>query len=77
MFQQMNEEEADGPNHSFLQGIHLHLLHVVCGATGGEDEIEESVLHKIAWRRIILDEAHSIKDRRCNTAQAVFALQGK
>ncbi len=29
---------------------------------------------QIAWRRIILDEAHSIKDRRCSTAKAVFAL---
>ncbi len=26
------------------------------------------------WRRIVLDEAHSIKDRRCSTARAVFAL---
>jgi hypothetical protein len=32
---------------------------------------------QVRWRRIILDEAHSIKDRRCNTAQAVFALQAK
>ncbi|CAG9463875.1 unnamed protein product [Pedinophyceae sp. YPF-701] len=36
-----------------------------------------SILHKILWRRIILDEAHSIKDRRTNTAQAVFALNAK
>ncbi|KAL6765024.1 SNF2 family N-terminal domain-containing protein [Haematococcus lacustris] len=34
-------------------------------------------MHAIAWRRIILDEAHCIKDRRCNTAQAVFALKAK
>ncbi|CAI5466108.1 unnamed protein product [Closterium sp. Yama58-4] len=33
-----------------------------------------SVLHLVRWRRIILDEAHSIKDRRCNTARAVFTL---
>jgi len=32
---------------------------------------------QVRWRRIVLDEAHSIKDRRCNTAQAVFALQAK
>jgi len=32
---------------------------------------------QIKWRRIVLDEAHSIKDRRCNTAQATFALQAK
>jgi DNA repair protein RAD16 len=28
----------------------------------------------VRWRRIVLDEAHSIKDRRCSTARAVFAL---
>jgi hypothetical protein len=32
---------------------------------------------QVRWRRVILDEAHCIKDRRCNTAQAVFALQAK
>lgn len=32
---------------------------------------------QVRWRRIVLDEAHSIKDRRCNTAQAVFRLQSK
>ncbi|GFH18643.1 helicase ATP-binding domain-containing protein, partial [Haematococcus lacustris] len=46
---------------------------------GASDAAEEgvSVMHAIAWRRIILDEAHCIKDRRCNTAQAVFALKAK
>ena len=29
---------------------------------------------QVPWRRIILDEAHCIKDRRCSTAKAVFAL---
>ena len=29
------------------------------------------------WRRIVLDEAHAIKDRSCNTAKAVFALTSK
>ncbi|GIL87978.1 hypothetical protein Vretifemale_16018, partial [Volvox reticuliferus] len=38
---------------------------------------DASVLHKVAWRRIILDEAHCIKDRRCSTAKAVFALNSK
>ncbi|BDA51349.1 probable ATP-dependent helicase rhp16 [Coccomyxa sp. Obi] len=36
-----------------------------------------SVLHEVAWRRVVLDEAHSIKDRRCSTARAVFALNSK
>ncbi|KAJ4828711.1 hypothetical protein Tsubulata_038329 [Turnera subulata] len=34
----------------------------------------KSLLHSVKWNRIILDEAHFIKDRRCNTAKAVFAL---
>lgn len=32
---------------------------------------EKSILHKIKWHRIVLDEAHNIKDRACNTARAV------
>ncbi|KAL1934289.1 hypothetical protein VTP01DRAFT_6471 [Rhizomucor pusillus] len=38
---------------------------------------EKSPLHQIDWHRIILDEAHNIKDRSCNTARAVFNLEGK
>ncbi|ORZ22284.1 SNF2 family N-terminal domain-domain-containing protein [Absidia repens] len=37
---------------------------------------EKSVLHKVQWHRIILDEAHCIKDRACGTARSVFALNG-
>lgn len=33
-----------------------------------------SVLHQISWFRIILDEAHLIKDRSTSTAHASFAL---
>jgi DNA repair protein RAD16 len=32
---------------------------------------------QVRWRRIVLDEAHCIKDRACNTAKAVFALTSK
>mgnify|MGYP003683735511 CR=1 FL=1 len=39
----------------------------VCGA--------RSVLHEVLWQRVVLDEAHAVKDRRCSTAQAVFALR--
>ncbi|XP_008229965.1 PREDICTED: DNA repair protein RAD16 [Prunus mume] len=35
----------------------------------------KSVLHAVKWNRIILDEAHYIKSRRCNTARAVLALE--
>ncbi|GAB4859441.1 hypothetical protein Ancab_010907 [Ancistrocladus abbreviatus] len=37
--------------------------------------IEKSILHSVKWQRIILDEAHYIKDRRSNTAKAVLALE--
>ncbi|CAM9669191.1 unnamed protein product, partial [Ectocarpus fasciculatus] len=33
-----------------------------------------SILHEISWFRIILDEAHLIKDRSTSTAHACFAL---
>ncbi|KAK9723266.1 DNA repair protein rad16 [Basidiobolus ranarum] len=36
---------------------------------------ERSLLHKIHWYRIVLDEAHSIKDRGSSTARSVFALE--
>ncbi|CAO3665234.1 unnamed protein product [Umbelopsis ramanniana] len=36
---------------------------------------EASLLHQIHWHRIILDEAHNIKDRSNNTARSVFNLQ--
>jgi DNA repair protein RAD16 len=42
----------------------------------GGKVFEDSTVHKITWGRIILDEAHSIKDRSCSTARSVFALKG-
>ncbi|OAX40604.1 hypothetical protein K503DRAFT_687226 [Rhizopogon vinicolor AM-OR11-026] len=36
---------------------------------------EPSPLHQIKWNRIILDEAHNIKERQTNTAKASFELQ--
>jgi DNA repair protein RAD16 len=33
-----------------------------------------SVLQKVHWRRIICDEAHALKNKRCATAKAVFCL---
>ncbi|XP_073158028.1 DNA repair protein RAD16 [Henckelia pumila] len=35
----------------------------------------KSILHNFQWDRIVLDEAHYIKDRRSNTTRAVLALQ--
>ncbi|KAK3404485.1 hypothetical protein EUGRSUZ_K00791 [Eucalyptus grandis] len=37
--------------------------------------VGKSLLHSVKWERIILDEAHFVKDRRCNTAKAVLALE--
>eukprot|EP01114_Cavostelium_apophysatum_P014442 TRINITY_DN3755_c0_g2_i1.p1 TRINITY_DN3755_c0_g2~~TRINITY_DN3755_c0_g2_i1.p1 ORF type:complete len:774 (-),score=262.66 TRINITY_DN3755_c0_g2_i1:93-2366(-) len=41
----------------------------------GEKVFKPSLLHSIHWNRVILDEAHSIKDRTCSTAKAAFALE--
>lgn len=38
---------------------------------------ETSIIHQIKWGRIVLDEAHSIKDRSCSTARAAFALKAE
>ncbi|KAI7907279.1 SNF2 family N-terminal domain-containing protein [Cokeromyces recurvatus] len=38
---------------------------------------EKSVLHRINWHRVILDEAHNIKDRSCNTARSVFHINSR
>ncbi|KAM0874163.1 hypothetical protein ACQ4PT_037638 [Festuca glaucescens] len=43
----------------------------------GSESRGKSLLHSVRWERIILDEAHFIKDRRCNTARAVFALESE
>lgn len=44
-------------------------------ASGSSADTGSSILHSVKWNRIILDEAHFIKDRRCSTAKAVFSLQ--
>ncbi|KAG8681874.1 DNA repair protein rad16, partial [Ceratobasidium sp. 394] len=41
----------------------------------GEIVKEKSPLHAVTWRRIILDEAHNIKERSTNTAKGAFELK--
>ncbi|KAH9059362.1 SNF2 family N-terminal domain-containing protein [Lactarius vividus] len=38
---------------------------------------EKSPLHIVEWERVILDEAHNIKERATNTAKATFELNAK
>ncbi|THH32172.1 hypothetical protein EUX98_g2039 [Antrodiella citrinella] len=38
---------------------------------------EKSLVHHIEWNRIILDEAHNIKERSTNTTKAAFELKAK
>ncbi|KAF7297296.1 ATP-dependent helicase rhp16 [Mycena indigotica] len=38
---------------------------------------EKSPIHRIEWNRIILDEAHNIKERSTNTAKAAFELKAR
>ncbi|KAM3344549.1 DNA repair protein RAD16 [Capsicum galapagoense] len=45
-------------------------------ASIGQDmSMRKSILHSVKWNRIILDEAHYVKDRRCNTTRAILALE--
>ncbi|KAI8067772.1 SNF2 family N-terminal domain-containing protein [Gongronella butleri] len=43
----------------------------------GKKKKERSLLHNIKWHRIVLDEAHNIKDRSSNTARAAFNLKSQ
>ncbi|KAG5606812.1 hypothetical protein H5410_028304 [Solanum commersonii] len=45
-------------------------------ACAGQDmSMRKSILHSVKWNRIILDEAHYVKDRRSNTTRAILALE--
>lgn len=43
----------------------------------GEKVLIPSLIHSLMFYRIILDEAHSIKDRSCSTARSCFALSAR
>ncbi|KAJ2401376.1 DNA repair protein rad16, partial [Coemansia sp. RSA 2559] len=38
---------------------------------------EPSMLHSVTWFRVVLDEAHNLKDRSSNSARAAFALEAQ
>ncbi|KAH9483020.1 ATP-dependent helicase rhp16 [Psilocybe cubensis] len=38
---------------------------------------EKSPVHQVDWNRVVLDEAHNIKERSTNTAKAAFELKSK
>ncbi|KAA8496950.1 ATP-dependent helicase rhp16 [Porphyridium purpureum] len=40
-----------------------------------ETHLSSSILHSVHWHRVVLDESHQIKDKKTNTARAVFALR--
>ena len=41
----------------------------------GKKVKQNSPIHNIKWHRIVLDEAHSIKERQTNTSKAAFGLE--
>ena len=43
--------------------------------SNGELVKRKSLLHSLKWKRLVLDEAHAIKDRYSSTAKAAFAIQ--
>ncbi|KAG9439696.1 hypothetical protein H6P81_019861 [Aristolochia fimbriata] len=55
------EKDVDSSNYS---------AGIIQGPSG-----QRTLLHSVTWERIILDEAHFIKDRRSNTARAIFCLE--
>uniref|UniRef100_A0A7N0TAN8 Helicase ATP-binding domain-containing protein n=1 Tax=Kalanchoe fedtschenkoi TaxID=63787 RepID=A0A7N0TAN8_KALFE len=64
------------PKASKIDSNAQHSSSMENGASSHQSESKgTSILHSVKWERIILDEAHSIKDRKCNTAKAVFALE--
>lgn len=65
-----DDEESDGADPSDpMDGIDMDLL-----MKEAMDGSRMSLLHSLCWWRIVLDEAHFIKSRSSQTANAAFAL---
>ncbi|KAG9155099.1 hypothetical protein Leryth_011071 [Lithospermum erythrorhizon] len=65
----VNKEAADVVDKEFDNGLVGNEFDA-----GQSVSDKRSILHSFKWERIILDEAHYIKDRRCNTTRAILAL---
>ncbi|SBS98698.1 DNA repair protein rhp16, putative [Plasmodium ovale curtisi] len=69
-------EESDLSNDSYDSVTVKKMLAKKKGCKKKEDNIlDESSLHNIEWNRIILDEAHRIKNRTTSTTQSIFNLK--
>ncbi|KAH7324988.1 SNF2 family N-terminal domain-containing protein [Stachybotrys elegans] len=62
-----------------LEGIHVVLTtyHTVSAEWGSDSSGESSVLFSIKWNRIILDEAHLVRNAKSRMAKAVCSLDAK
>jgi len=63
------------PSRHHLRAARMAKLHRLMLSRAGPAPI--SVLHAVRWRRVVLDEAHAIKDRTSSTARACFALAAR
>ncbi|KAF0908805.1 hypothetical protein E2562_028607 [Oryza meyeriana var. granulata] len=80
-----NQAKQESKKGGYKKGTWKRTVQKKKNGSDGEDFEEcdegqsrgQSPLHSVRWERIILDEAHFIKDRRCNTAKAIFALESE
>ena len=70
---QLAEADVVMTSYSVLENAYRKMHHGF--QRRGRRVTEPSLIHGIAWRRVILDEAHHIKERTTNTAKSAFALR--
>lgn len=59
---------------SFIKEDKFNIILTTYGTVENTYRKGNSLLHSIKFKRIILDEAHIIKDNKCNTSKAINAL---
>eukprot|EP01032_Pedospumella_encystans_P019528 gene19528-22199_t len=69
-----NNNKAGSDDSEVERDIQQALLEAAAAQRRSKQGAAVSVLHLVSWFRIILDEAHLIKDRSTSTAKAVFNL---